>query len=170
MEQAISGRVRQFQQRAMERGLSAEDAAALAQDYATEARTGYQERQRYQQQQVQAQAKRDTADSFIAKYGLTAQHIPSLMTARTAPDMEAIAQREKRYQDQESRLKALELGRVPPQVLDSGAGGAAAGGVTGQNIDRLWMAHERANDEARASGRPEQPNPYTTQYRTLLRR
>jgi hypothetical protein len=62
------------------------------------------------------------------------------MTAQTEADMEAIAQREKRYIDQESRLKVLEQGRVPGQVLDSGAGRpAGAGGITGDNIDQLHL-------------------------------
>ena len=152
---------REFQavyQEELTQNQSETDALRIARRHLDLSRRVGLEEQRLRSSAEAEQGKRNAAAYFGKQYGVD----PSLlMVAGNPEDMEAMAQREKRYAGIEADVKNLKQGRVPAQVLDA-ASGSRAGGVvaTLENIDKLWLDHERL--------RPGAPNPYEAQYRKFL--
>ena len=143
---------------AIARGLSEEDANWMAQRHYALARQVHQEREQIRQQMQIDLGKRNAAAFFAKKYGVNAE---LLMGANDDKQMEATAAREQYYANMEVRLKAVEQSRVQPQALDSsGISRAGSVSLTSDNIDKLWLDHERAH--------PGGANPYETQYRRFL--
>ena len=145
---------------AIARGLSDEDAHWAAQRYYNLAVQVNQERGQIRAEQQLLHDKQAVAAWVAKEYSVD----PSLlMTANSGEEMEAIAQREKRYAAQEKRLQALEQGQVKPQRLNA-ANGSRAGSVTvtADNIDGLWFDYETQH--------PGQTNPYDAAYRKVLGR
>lgn len=152
----LTQEAQQVRRDALARGLSDEDANWMAQRHYDLAQRVHQEQQSIREQQQFFQGKVNASMIIGAQYGIS----PSiLMGANTPAEMRSIADREKKYAAQEARLGKLEQARVQPQTLNS-PGGRAAPALTLDNIDALYMGHEREH--------PNTPNPYETQYRRLL--
>ena len=157
-ETALVAEARAKQQEAIARGFNEQDALWVAQTHYAAAKRASQQQQEYLGQQRYLEGKQNAAMHFGRLHGVD----PSiLMTANTPAEMDAIGQREKRWAAQDSRLKAVEQAQVPAQRLNS-ANGSQAGAIsaTTDNIDMLWMQHEREH--------PNTLNPYETAYRKLL--
>ena len=157
-EAALVAEARAKQQEAMARGFNEQDALWVAQTHYAAAKRASQQQQEYLGQQRYLEGKQNAAMHFGRLHGVD----PSiLMTANTPAEMDAIGQREKRWAAQDNRLKAVEQAQVPAQRLNS-ANGSQAGAIsaTTDNIDMLWMQHEREH--------PTTPNPYEPAYRKLL--
>lgn len=161
-EAALTQESQQVYREALARGLTEEDATWIAQRYHVVARRSSEEQQRIRQEQMYLEGKQNAAAIIGEQYGVA----PRLLMGFNHPDdMKAyaqdVAEREKRYTSQDTRLKALEQNRVQPQTLNV-ASGSQAGAVTLtlSNIDKLYVDHETQH--------PGTPNPYEAQYRRLL--
>mgnify|MGYP001619273038 CR=1 FL=1 len=157
-EATLTAEAQQVYREEQAAGQTDEDARRIANRHYDLAKRVGQEQQRLRLEQQSQEGKRNAATQFGREYGVDPN---LLMVANSPAEMRVIGEREKRYAAQDARLKALEQGRVPPQALDS-SNGSRAGSVTltSDNIDKLWVDHERT--------RPGTPNPFESQYRKFL--
>ena len=157
-EATLQQEARAVQQEALSRGFTAEDALWVAQRHYTTARRVSQETQQLRVQQQNLQDKQNAAIIIGRQYSVD----PTVLMTGDSPEaMTAIAEREKRYAAQETRLKALEQRQVPSQTLNA-SNGSQAGGITitADNIDALWMDYELKH--------PGMVNPYDASYRKIV--
>lgn len=154
----LNGQAASYAAQLEQAGWLPEHAAAYAQLWARDQASSM--RQAETNQLVEAHAKMIVVDQLAKRYGVPSDVLAGYSTPQT---MEAAAARyaaeTKRISALEAELAKLKGATVPPQMFAQ-PGGAAPGVATPDNIDKLYMDHERA--------RPNQPNPYEAAYRKLL--
>lgn len=139
LEAEVIERARSIKQQAELRGVDAETADWFAQQYYDQAKSVAQQRQHFERQQAILQGKMMASQDIGREFGVDPQ---ALLAANSVTEMRHIAQREKRYLDQEVRLKKVEQGQVQSGIkYDSGVATSKAGGeaVTRDNADVLWL-------------------------------
>jgi hypothetical protein len=142
---------------AIARGFPEEDARWIAEQQQGVVRQFQQEQSRIRDEQQISSDKRDAA-IFIAKQNGVDPAM--LMTGNSPEEMITMAQKEKRYLEQDLRIKSLEQGRVPAQSFASNGSQAGNTAANTQNIDQLWLNHEVQH--------PGTHNPYENAYRRFL--
>jgi len=142
---------------ALAKGFPEEDARWIAQQQQGVVRQFQQEQARIRDAQQLTNDKQTAANMIAKDHGVD----PSMLMSGNSPDeMIYLAQREKRYLDQDMRLKSLEQGRVPAQSFATNGSQAGNTAANTQNIDQLWLNHEVQH--------PNTHNPYEAAYRRFL--
>jgi actin-related protein len=142
---------------AIARGFPEEDSRWIAEQHQGVVRQFQEEQSRIRDEQQISSDKRDAAIFIARQHGVD----PAMLMSGNSPnEMMDIAQREKRYLDQEVRLKAVEQGRVPAQSFATNGSQAGNAAANTQNIDQLWLNHEVQH--------PGTHNPYENAYRRFI--
>jgi len=108
------------------------------------------------QQETQLQQNRITTAEIIGrKYGVNPQNLMNLDSPRSMEQYAMLASDyNKKNQEFSKRISLLEKTRVPEQHFAGGGAGTDVS-VTADNVDSLWLQHER--------NYPGQANPYEEQ-------
>ena len=139
------------------KGFPEEDARWIAQQQQGVVRQFQAEQTRIRDEQQLTNDKQTAANMIARDHGVD----PAMLMSGNSPnEMMDIAQREKRYLDQDVRLKAVEQGRVPAQSFAANGSQAGNAAANTQNIDQLWLSHEVQH--------PGTHNPYENAYRRFL--
>jgi hypothetical protein len=154
---AINTEAQRVYRDAIAKGFPAEDARWIAEQQQGVVKQFHEEQSRIREEQKFISDKQSAANIIASQNGV---EVSMLMSGNTPDEMIAIAQRERRYLDQDVRLKAVEQARVPAQSFATN--GSQAGNVAAntQNIDQLWLNHEVQH--------PGTHNPYENAYRRFI--
>jgi hypothetical protein len=154
---AINTEAQRVYRDAIAKGFPDEDARWIAQQQQGVVKQFHEEQTRIRDEQQLASDKQTAANMIARDHGVD----PSMLMSGNSPDeMISIAQREKRYLEQDMRLKSLEQGRVPAQSFATNGSQAGNTAANTQNIDQLWLNHEVQH--------PNTHNPYEAAYRRFL--
>jgi hypothetical protein len=142
---------------ALAKGFPEEDSRWIAEQQQGIVRKFQEEQDRTHAAQQLTTDKQTVASMIARDHGVD----PAMLMSGNNPDeMIAMAQKEKRYLEQEVRLKSLEQGRVPAQSFATNGSQAGNTAANTQNIDQLWLNHEVQH--------PNTHNPYENAYRKFL--
>ena len=136
LEDQLIAEAQSIQREAELNNVDPEYAKKLAQKYYDKAKFFSQEQQKVLAQQQLLVGKTNASLHFGRKYGVNPQ---MLMIANDDKEMEAIAQREQRYQQLEMQVKQLQQNIVKPQTFDTATGRAGGVSVTRENADELYV-------------------------------
>jgi hypothetical protein len=154
---AINNEAQRVYRDAIAKGFPAEDARWIAEQQQGVVKQFHEEQSRIREEQKFISDKQSAANIIASQNGV---EVSMLMSGNTPDEMIAIAQRERRYLDQDLRLKAVEQGRVPAQSFATNGSQAGNAAANTQNIDQLWLNHEVQH--------PGTHNPYENAYRRFL--
>jgi hypothetical protein len=154
---AINNEAQRVYRDAIAKGFPAEDARWIAEQQQGVVKQFHEEQSRIREEQKFISDKQSAANIIANQNGV---EVSMLMSGNTPDEMIAIAQRERRYLDQDLRLKAVEQGRVPAQSFATNGSQAGNAAANTQNIDQLWLNHEVQH--------PGTHNPYENAYRRFL--
>ena len=154
---AINTEAQRVYRDAIAKGFPAEDARWIAEQQQGVVKQFHEEQSRIREEQKFISDKQSAANIIASQNGV---EVSMLMSGNTPDEMIAIAQRERRYLDQDLRLKAVEQGRVPAQSFATNGSQAGNAAANTQNIDQLWLSHEVQH--------PGTHNPYENAYRRFL--